>query len=110
MNVPQIAWKNIRQNPATSILGILLTAFGRGILCVLLLTSHQIEEQVDSNSRGIDLVVGATACPIQLILSSIYHMYNRTGNSSLAEARTGAATPMVTLAIPLSLGDIYNGH
>lgn len=110
MNVPQIAWKNIRQNTATSILGILLTAFGTGILCVLLLTSHQIEEQLDSNSRGIDLVVGAKGSPIQLILSSIYHMDNPTGNISLAEARKLAASPMVKLAVPLSLGDNYKGH
>jgi len=110
MNVLQIAWKNIHQNPATSILGILLTAFGTGILCILLLTSHQIEEQLDSNSRGIDLVVGAKGSPIQLILSSIYHMDNPTGNISLAEARKLAANPMVKLAVPLSLGDNYKGH
>jgi len=110
MNILQIAWKNIRQNPAASILGILLTAFGTGILCVLLLTSHQIEEQLDSNSRGIDLVVGAKGSPIQLILSSIYHMDNPTGNISLAEAQKLAANPMVKLAVPLSLGDNYRGH
>ncbi|SEK95137.1 ABC transporter permease [Parapedobacter koreensis] len=110
MNVLQIAWKNIRQNPATSVLGILLTAFGTGILCVLLLTSHQIEEQLDNNSRGIDLVVGAKGSPIQLILSSIYHMDNPTGNISLAEAQQLAANPMVKLAVPLSLGDNYRGH
>ncbi len=110
MNMLQIAWKNIRQNPAAAILGILLTAFGTGILCVLLLTSRQIEEQLDSNSRGIDLVVGAKGSPIQLILSSIYHMDNPTGNISLSEARQLAANPMVKLAVPLSLGDNYRGH
>ncbi|MEC3879791.1 ABC transporter permease [Parapedobacter sp. 10938] len=110
MNMLQIAWKNIRQNPATSILGMLLTAFGTGILCLLLLTSHQIEEQLGSNSRGIDLVVGAKGSPIQLMLSSIYHMDNPTGNISLAEAQKLAANPMVKLAVPLSLGDNYRGH
>src|SRR5690606_29498835 len=110
MNMLQIAWKNIRQNPATSILGILLTAFGTGILCVLLLTSRQIEEQLESNSRGIDLVVGAKGSPIQLMLSSIYHMDNPTGNIRLAEALKLAANPMVKLAVPLSLGDNYRGH
>ncbi|MFC3199807.1 ABC transporter permease [Parapedobacter deserti] len=110
MNMLQIAWKNIRQNPATSILGILLTAFGTGILCVLMLTSHQIEEQLDNNSRGIDLVVGAKGSPIQLILSSVYHMDNPTGNISLAEADKLAANPLVRLAVPLSLGDNYRGH
>ncbi len=110
MNSIQIAWKNIRQNTATSLLGILLTAFGTGILCVLLLTSHQIEEQLGNNSRGIDLVVGAKGSPIQLILSSIYHMDNPTGNISLSEAQKLAANPMVKLAVPLSLGDNYKGH
>ncbi|MBK1441799.1 ABC transporter permease [Parapedobacter sp. ISTM3] len=110
MNALQIAWKNIRQNPATSILGILLTAFGTGILCVLLLTSHQIEQQLGNNSRGIDLVVGAKGSPIQLILSSIYHMDNPTGNISLTEAQKLATNPMVRLAVPLSLGDNYKGH
>lgn len=110
MNSIQIAWKNIRQNTATSLLGILLTAFGTGILCVLLLTSHQIEEQLGNNSRGIDLVVGAKGSPIQLILSSIYHMDNPTGNISLREAQKLAANPMVKLAVPLSLGDNYKGH
>ncbi len=110
MNTLQIAWKNIRQNPATSILGILLTAFGTGILCVLLLTSRQIEEQLDQNSRGIDLVVGAKGSPIQLILSSIYHMDNPTGNINHREAQLLAANPMVKLAVPLSLGDNYRGH
>ncbi len=110
MNILQIAWKNIRQNPATSVLGILLTAFGTAILCVLLLTSRQIEEQLENNSRGIDLVVGAKGSPIQLILSSIYHMDNPTGNISLAEARKLAVNPMVKLAVPLSLGDNYRGH
>src|SRR5690606_3679643 len=110
MNSIQIAWKNIRQNTATSLLGILLTAFGTGILCALLLTSHQIEEQLGNNSRGIDLVVGAKGSPIQLILSSIYHMDNPTGNIRLDEARKLAANPMVKLAVPLSLGDNYKGN
>jgi len=52
MNILHIAWKNIRQNPSSSILGILLTAFGTGILCVLLLASNQIEQQLVNNSRG----------------------------------------------------------
>lgn len=110
MNILQIAWKNIRQNPAASILGILLTAFGTGILCVLLVASKQIEQQLTSNSQGIDLVVGAKGSPIQLMLSSIYHIDNPTGNISYREARALAANRLVKLAVPLSLGDNYQGH
>lgn len=110
MTIFKIAWKNIIQNPATAILGVLLTAFGSAILCVLLLSSNQIENQLENNSRGIDLVVGAKGSPLQLILSSIYHMDNPTGNIPYADAKALAANPMVRLAVPLALGDNYKGH
>src|SRR5690606_34972197 len=48
--------------------------------------------------------------PTQLILSSIYHVDNPTGNIRLHEARALAANPMVNLAVPLALGDNYRGH
>lgn len=110
MTIFQIAWKNIKQNPASAVLGILLTAFGSAILCVLLLSSNQIKNQLENNSKGIDLVVGAKGSPLQLILSSIYHMDNPTGNISYAEAKTLAANQLVRLAVPLALGDNYKGH
>lgn len=110
MNIIKLAWTYIKQNKATSLLGILLAAFGSGILCLLLLTSNQLESQLDNNSRGIDLVVGAKGSPTQLILSSIYHVDNPTGNISYAEAQTLAANPMVKLAVPLALGDNFKGH
>lgn len=87
-----------------------MTAFGTGILCVLLLASNQIEQQLVNNSRGIDLVVGAKGSPMQLILSSVYHMDNPTGNIDYREAQALAANRFVKLAVPLSLGDNYQGH
>lgn len=110
MNVLKLAWTYIKQNKATSSLGILLAAFGSGILCLLLLTSNQLADQLDNNSRGIDLVVGAKGSPTQLILSSIYHVDNPTGNISYAEAQSLAANPMIKLAVPLALGDNFQGH
>jgi len=110
MKTIRLAWNYIKQNRATSLLGILLAAFGSAILCLLLLTSDQLATQLDRNSRGIDLVVGAKGSPTQLILSSIYHVDNPTGNIRLHEARALAANPMVNLAVPLALGDNYRGH
>src|SRR5690606_17281908 len=104
------AWKYLKQNRATSVLGILLSAFGSGILCLLLLTSRQLENQLERNSAGIDLVVGAKGSPTQLILSSIYHVDNPTGNISLQEAQALSKHPMIARAVPLALGDNYKGH
>lgn len=110
MNTIKLAWQYIKQNRATAILGVLLAAFGSAILCILMLTSNQLEKQLDHNSRGIDLVVGAKGSPTQLILSSIYHVDNPTGNIRMEEAQRLAAHPFVRLAVPLALGDNFKGH
>lgn len=110
MNIIQIAWKYIQQNKANSILGILLATFGTAILCILMLTAEQLENQLENNSRGIDLVVGAKGSPTQLILSSVFHMDNPTGNISYDEAIKLRSNPFVKNAIPLSLGDNFKGH
>lgn len=110
MKTLRLGWNYIKQNRATTVLGILLATFGSGILCLLLLTSHQLEKQLERNSRGIDLVVGAKGSPTQLILSSIYHVDNPTGNISFREARQLAENPMIHLAVPLALGDNFRGH
>ncbi|HZH54072.1 MAG TPA: FtsX-like permease family protein [Sphingobacteriaceae bacterium] len=110
MNIFKLAWQYIKQNRSTAILGVLLAAFGSAILCILMLTSKQLENQLDQNSRGIDLVVGAKGSPTQLILSSIYHVDNPTGNIRYAEAQRLQANPFVRLAVPLALGDNFNGH
>ena len=41
---------------------------------------------MDNNLRGIDMVVGAKGSPLQLILSSVYHVDSPTGNISYKEA------------------------
>ncbi|MGJ1284674.1 ABC transporter permease [Sphingobacterium spiritivorum] len=110
MNTLKIVWKNISKQLGSTILSIILTAFGAAILCVLYVTGDSFEKQLDSNSKNIDLVVGAKGSPLQLILSAVYHVDNPTGNISLAEANQLKENPFVKLAVPLSLGDNYKGH
>jgi putative ABC transport system permease protein len=54
-------------------------------------------------------VVGAKGSPMQIILSSIYHLDVPTGNISLKQAREIAAHRMVKKAIPIALGDNHLG-
>lgn len=102
--------KNVRYNLSSSILSIVLCALGTAILCLLLLVSIQLNEQLEIRSRNIDLVVGAKGSPLQLILNSVYHIDNPTGNISLKEARQLSENPFVKLAVPLAMGDNYKGH
>ncbi|MHC8949055.1 ABC transporter permease [Sphingobacterium hungaricum] len=110
MNSLQLVWKNLSQQKGNTFLSILLTAFGIAILTVLYVSSDSIEKQLDNNSKDIDLVIGAKGSPLQLILSSLYHVDNPTGNIPLTEALEIANNPLIELAVPISLGDNYKGH
>lgn len=105
----KISWKSIWSKPLNAALNILLVAFGTAILTVLLLASTQIEDKLSKNSKDIDLVVGAKGSPLQLILSSIYYIDFPTGNIPMSEAKKLMRNPFVKRAVPLALGDNYNG-
>ncbi|WP_419802843.1 ABC transporter permease [Mucilaginibacter sp.] len=110
MTVFGIALKELGAKPLTAFLNLLLIAFGITILTVLLLGSTQISNKLEQNAKDIDLVVGAKGSPLQLILSSIFYIDFPTGNIPLKDAEQLAHNPMVKRAVPLALGDNYNGY
>lgn len=96
--------------PLNTFLNVFLMSLGVSIITILLLLSTQFEERITKNAQGIDLVVGAKGSPLQLILSSIYHIDYPTGNIPLEEAQKIARNRMVKQALPMSLGDNYQGR
>ncbi len=110
MNLLKISWSNLKDKPLTSFLSILLMALGIAIISLLLLAGKQLEEKFTRNVAGIDMVVGAKGSPLQLILASIYQIDAPTGNISLEEANRLTRNPLVKSAIPLSMGDSYQGY
>jgi len=110
MNTLSLVWKNISQQWGSTLLSVLLTAFGVAILIVIYISSVTLEKQLENNTKNIDLVIGAKGSPMQLILSSLYHVDNPTGNIPMSEANKLAENPLVQLATPISLGDNYRGH
>ncbi|WP_316815552.1 ABC transporter permease [Pedobacter nyackensis] len=109
MSPLKISWKSLWSKPLSAALNIMLIAFGTGILTILLLASTQISEKLENNSKDVDLVVGAKGSPLQLVLSSIYYIDFPTGNIPLKAAMELAHSPFVKRAVPLALGDNYNG-
>jgi len=110
MDIRRLGWRNLKSNPLNTLLSLLLMTFGVGVISLLLLLNNQIEQQLQSNLRGIDMVVGAKGSPLQLILSSVYHIDNPTGNIPYKEANKLDKNPLVDFTIPLSFGDSYNGY
>ncbi|MCD0488659.1 ABC transporter permease [Pedobacter sp. MC2016-14] len=109
MSPLKISWKSLWAKPLSTALNLLLVAFGTGIFTILVLASAQISAKLDNNAKDIDLVVGAKGSPLQLVLSSIYYIDFPTGNIPLEDAQQLAHNPLVKRAVPLALGDNYNG-
>ena len=102
MNIRRLNLRNIIYNPFNTILSILLMTFGVGIISLLLLLNTQIDNQLQKNLRGIDMVIEAKGSPLQLILSSVYHIDNPTGNIPYKEVNKLVKNPMIDITIPLS--------
>jgi putative ABC transport system permease protein len=113
MNLFSLSWKNIRIKPLSTLLSLVLFGLGVGIITILMLLNQQLKEKFEDNLAGIDMVVGAKGSPLQLILSSIYHIDYPTGNISLREAELLEKHPqmkyMIEKTIPMALGDSYKG-
>lgn len=109
MNIKSLSWRNLLSSPLNTTLSILLMTLGIGMISLILLINTEVNQQVERNLKGIDMVVGAKGSPLQLILSSVYHIDNPTGNIPLKEAKKIEKNPLVASSIPISLGDSYNG-
>lgn len=105
----KLVWKNLLHEPLSTTLSLLLLTVGVSIITLLVGIKYQVEKKLDGDLKNIDLVIGAKGSPLQLVLSSIYHLDAPTGNISLEDAKEIASNPMVETAIPLAYGDNYNG-
>jgi len=109
VNLLRLSLAYIRARALNSALNVLLLALGVGTIVVLLLFTHQLQQRLERDSDGIDLVVGAKGSPLQLILSSVYHVDIPTGNIPLQDAEKLKTNPLIKSAVPLALGDSYEG-
>ena len=102
--------KNILSKPLSSFISLALLTLGIGIISLLLQLNSLIKDQMDNNLRGIDMVIGAKGSPLQLILSSVYHVDSPTGNISYKEAEKISNNRMVGSSIKLLYGDNHKGY
>lgn len=109
MHIISLARAGLSHKPLHTSLSILATAMGIAMLTAVFLISDGISSGLKRNSGGIDVVAGAKGSPLQLILSSIYHTDVPIGNIDMAEYEEWKESPMVKSAIPLAMGDNYNG-
>ena len=93
-----------------SILSVLLTAFGLSIALLITQFGNHIQNRLNLDGQGIDIVVGAKGSPLQLILSSVYHIDIPNGNIPYHASKKLINDPRIKKSIPLALGDNWKGY
>ncbi len=109
MRILKLSISQLKSKPINSILSVCMFALGMGIISLLLHFEKFTEQQITGNLAGIDLVAGAKGSPLQLIISSVLHADNPTGNISLKEANKISRNPLVKKTVPIALGDNFKG-
>ncbi len=109
MNVLQLSTAYIKARALNSVLNIILLSLGIGTIVLLLLFGEQMQQRLSADADGLDLVVGAKGSPMQLILSSIYHIDVPTGNIPYSRLQWLRKNRLVKAVIPVALGDSYQG-
>ncbi|MDX5321345.1 MAG: ABC transporter permease [Bacteroidota bacterium] len=110
MNLFTLASKNLAYRWKRHVVNLLLFSVSIALLWSLTEFQKQSEAKLEKNLAHTDLVLGAKGSPLQIILSSLYHIDAPTGNIPLRHAERWMKHPMVSEAIPLSYGDYYQHY
>jgi putative ABC transport system permease protein len=109
MNIFSLVLKNIAQRKFSVVLTAVSVALGVALIAATLDIRRQVEEKFSQTSVGYELIVGAKGSPLQLVLNTVYHLGNPTGNLPYSTYELYRRNPFVSYAIPMGLGDNYKG-
>ena len=101
---------SLKSRFSSTILAVLLTTFGISISIILVQFENHIKNRLINDGKKIDIVVGAKGSPLQIVLSSIYHIDLPTGNIPFSSLKTISEDPLVEKVIPLALGDNWKNN
>ena len=110
MNDLVFIYHSLKSRWLNSLLSIFLTAFGVSLAILIAQFSTHIQNRIMADGKGIDIVVGAKGSPLQLIMSSVYHIDIPNGNIPFNLASKFKNHPQVKKSIPLALGDNWKGY
>lgn len=109
MTLARISLMYLRRNKLSTVLNVLLLAFGVAAVTLLVLTGAQMEQRIERDARGVDLIVGAKGSETQIVLSTLYDVEQPTGSVLWSEAQEIMRQPGIAQSLPLVLQDNYSG-
>lgn len=105
MNLAVIAWKSLKQRSLASALTAFSVALGVMLIVAVLVIYSVLGNVFSQRSIGYDLIVGPKGSPLQLVLSTVYHVNPPIENLPYRFFREIEKDPRVALAIPIAIGD-----
>lgn len=109
MTLARIAWRYLWSRPLVTTAAVIGIALGVALISAVLTLRRETEASLKREAGLFDLVVGAKGSPLQLVLSTVYHMDVPTGNIPVKRYEALKANPQVVAAYAIGLGDNYQG-
>jgi putative ABC transport system permease protein len=109
MLIPRLALASLANRRATALLTMLAIAVSVALLLGVEKVRQGARESFADTISGTDVIVGARAGAVQLLLYSVFRVGNATANLTWTSYEEIAARPEVAWIVPLSLGDRHHG-
>lgn len=111
MNLLELILKQMRQRALGTWLTMLSVLLGVALATAVLIVYRESDKLFGQSEFGYDVLVGAKGSPLQLVLNTVYGIERSPGNIpySIYEDLARPRHPRVKLAIPISVGDSYEG-
>jgi putative ABC transport system permease protein len=104
-----LAAKSLRNRKFTAGLTVVSIALAVTLLLGVERIRSESREGFTATVSGTDLIVGARASPVHLLLYAVFRIGNPTNNLRWESYRDIAGHPQIAWTIPLSLGDSHRG-
>ncbi|MFB9069034.1 ABC transporter permease [Pseudofulvimonas gallinarii] len=106
----RLALKSLLNRRGTVLLTVFTIALSTALLVGVERVRSEARSSFASTLSGTDLIVGARAGTVQLLLYSVFRLGEPTANVSWATYQQIAAAPAVAWTVPISLGDSHRGY
>src|ERR671925_2407040 len=110
MTVLTVAVKYLQGRFVASALTAFSVALGVSLIIASFLLTRGIKEGFIEGTTDYSLVVGAKGSPTQLVLNVVFRMDVPTPNILYSTYRQLRDDPRVEVAVPVAMGDAYQGY
>lgn len=109
MTIFRLAWQSLINRKTTALLTVLSIALSVSLLLGVEKVRTGTKNSFLNTISGTDLVVGARAGAVQLLLYSVFRIGDATANVTWETVEEIRARPEVKWIVPIALGDSHRG-